>query len=174
MSSFTHHLEKEVLDHFLKTTGLFLGLSRTNGNRRGLYATWDDDGEGGKKITEEGIDEPGQGWVKNEEDVWVTEGSLNLATSYERKTLVADSWHDVDVVLGPDGDSELRLSDTQEWAEATEDENWGTITHFFIADSGVVGDGNIFAWGNMPDSETIVEGVVAKIWANTVVVRMTD
>ena len=175
MSSFTHWLEKEVLDEHIKKDGLYMGLSRTAGNRQGDFAVWGDDGDGGKEIAADGIDEPGQGWVYDENtSSWVTEASLNLADAYSRQLVNAADWHAVEVVLGAEGDSELRLSSDVSFTEAGTNEDWGTITHFFIVDNITVGAGNILAWGTMPDSVKIVEGMTAKIWGNTIVVRMTD
>ena len=174
MSSFTHYLEAEVLQDHIKQS-LYLGLSRTDGNRQGLFAVWGSDGEGGKKITTEGIDEPGEGWFKDpEDDIWKTEATASLGGGYARVAIAGTDWHDVEVVLGAEGDSELRLSDTKEFGPATTGANWGNITHFFLADSDTIGEGNILAWGSMPDSYAVVEGMTAKLWANTIVVRMTD
>ena len=52
--------------------------------------------------------------------------------------------------------------------------NWGNISTFFLADTSTVGGGNIIAFGSMPDSIDAVEGMTVKLWANTIVVRMTD
>ncbi len=185
MSSFTHWLEKEVLDHFLgDDNDLYMGLSRTDGVRNITengaapgFAEWDSDPENPteKIITIDGIDEPGQGLVKIEE-TWETESSEGLCDTYARVALDSSggNWHDVAVVLGLNGDSELRLERDVEFPAAGAGEDWGTITHFFIADSITPGDGNILAYGSMPDSYQVVDGMIAKIWANTVVVRMTD
>ena len=180
MSSFTHYLEKEVLDTFIGDDNtLFMGLSRTDGKRAGNFAVWGDDPEDPTKkaITTEGIDEPGQGWFLDpEDDTWKTEASADLASTYARVELNngATNWHAVEVVLGEEGDSELRLQSDVDWATAGAGEDWGNISHFFITDSATVGAGNILAWGQMPDSVQIVEGMTAKIWGNTVVIRMTD
>lgn len=174
MSSFTHYLEEEILNQHIKVDGLYIGLSRENGNRRGTFAVWGQE-EGDYVITEEGIDEPGEGWFYDSEDEqWKEESAEGLADSYSRQAIGSIDWHDVDVVLGEDGDSELRLSEDVVFATLTEGEDWGNITHFFIADGGTTGAGNILAWGSMPDSVQLVEGMEAKIWANTIVVRMTD
>lgn len=174
MSSFTHYLEEQVLNDYIKTDGIYFGLSRENGNRRGLFATWEEV-EGEYEITEEGIDEPGEGWFYDEEEeTWKQESDEGLADSYQRMPVGAEDWHDVEIVLGEDGESELRLVSDIEFPEAGEDEDWGQITHFFLVDTDTVGEGNILAFGQMPDEEQITEGDVAKIWANTIVIRMTE
>ncbi len=174
MSSFTHHLEALVLNQYIKAS-LHMGLSRTNGNRQGSFAVWGSDGEGGKEITTDGIDEPGQGWFKDpEDDIWKTEASASLGGGYARQAVVSANWHDVEVVLGDEGDTEIRLSANIDFGPAATDANWGNISHFFLADSGSVGAGNILAYGSMPDSYQVVDGMTARLWANTIVVRMTD
>ena len=182
MSSFNHYLEKEVLDHFIKTDGLYIGLSRTDGVRNitengshGGFAVWDDDGEGGKEIVTDGIDEPNTGWFQDpEDDSWKQESVEGRCDEYLRRIVNAADWHDVEVVLGLNGDSELRLSADITFPTAGTGEDWGNISHFFIVSNATIGQGNILAYGKMPDSVHIIDGMVAKIWANTVVVRMTD
>ena len=74
MSSFTHNLEKEILEQHIKIDGLYIGLSRENGNRKGDFAEWGQDEEGDYEITKEGIDEPGEGWFfDQEEEQWKEE-----------------------------------------------------------------------------------------------------
>ncbi len=187
MSSFAHYLEKEVLQDHIKQDGLFMGLSRTNGVRNITenatypgFAEWDNDPDDpgsppDKIIVTDGIDEPGEGWVWDEDTTsWVTEASLDLADDYDRVAVGTADWHDVEVVLGTEGDSELRLDNDVTFPEAGSDEDWGTVTHFFIADSATIGEGNILAYGQLPDSVHIIDGMTAKIWGNTIVVRMTD
>ncbi len=188
MSSFTHYLEAEVLNDYIKKDTLYIGLSRTDGVRNITdnstapgFSSWSSSGEDGWEIDIDGIDEPGRGYVINPEtSAWESESSMGLDGGYARQSIGAAGWHDVEVVLGVEGDSEVRVSSTGlEFGPAASgttdnDANWGNITHFFISDSGSKGAGNILAYGSMPDSYQVVEGMSAKIWANTVVVRMTD
>jgi len=166
MSSFTHELEKEILEDKIKNQTLYIGLSRQDGNRKGEFAEWDSEEE---EMTE-GIDEVGEGMVQDEENNWVEED----APSYSRQSVGSADWHDVEVVLGENGDSELRLSSDIDFGELTgEDEDWGNVSHFFLSNSSTPGQGDILAYGTMPDSVHLVEGMEAKIWANTIVVRMS-
>ena len=96
------------------------------------------------------------------------------ADSYSRQPIGTADWHDVAVVLGEEGDSELRLSSDVDFGVLGDGEDWGNISHFFIADSGVTGSGDIKAFGSMADSIHAVESMEVKLWANTIVVRMTD
>lgn len=174
MSSFTHYLEAQMLNGYVKIDGLYLGLSRIDGNRQGTFASWTSDGEGGYEVKEEdeGIDEPGEGWYEEDDGTWSTDDTL--ATSYSRQAVGAADWHPIEVVLGENGDSELRLANSISFGTLGEGEDWGTINTFFLADAATVGGGNILAWGSMPDSVQLVEGMEGKLWANTIVVRMTD
>jgi len=172
MSSFTHGLEKEILEDKIKNQTLYIGLSRQDGNRKGEFAVWEHDTEEDEWEPTEGIDEPGQGKVyNNETETWEDEE----APSYSRQSVGSADWHDVEVVLGEEGDSELRLSSDIDFGELTEeDEDWGTVSHFFLTNSATVGEGDILAYGTMPDSVHLVEGMEAKIWGNTIVIRMSD
>lgn len=172
MSSFTHYVESDILNQHIAVDGLYIGLSRQDGNRQGEFADWTGTDINNQEPTA-GIDEPGTGYVEDDGS-WVTEDSLGLASSYARQSIGAADWYSVEVVLGENGDSELRLSSNVTFATLTSGENWGTITHFFIVDSSTIDSGNIIAWGSMPDSVELVEGMEAKLWANTIVVRMTD
>ena len=172
MSSFTHFLEKEILEHHIRNETLYMGLSRQDGNRQGDFADWVEDGEGGWEVEDDGIDEVGEGKVYDEEtETWVDEST----PSYSRVAVTSTDWHEVEVVLGEEGDSEVRISTDIDFGALTEeDEDWGTVSHFFLADSDTEGAGNILAYGTMPDSVHLVEGMEAKIWGNTIVIRMTD
>lgn len=171
MSSFTHSLEEDILNQHIKVDGLEIGLSRQDGNRRGLInEDWYEDEDGDMVPPDEGLDEPGNGYYyDNEDEMWKTEDG-DTVTTYSRQSIGSADWHDVDVVLGEDGDSELRLSENVSFGELEEGEDWGNISHFFITD----GTDNVLCWGSMPDSFNPVEGMEVKIWANTIVVRMTD
>ncbi len=171
MSSFTHALEEKILNAEVKGKSLYLGLSRCDGNRKGTFAVWGDN-DGKKEIDEKGIDEPGRGWIQHEGE-WVTETSQQKAKSYARKSVGQGDWHDVDVVNGAEGESELRLKNTIEFGTLQEGEDWGTINTFFIADSGASGGGNILAFGKMPESTRLTEDMTVKLWGNTIVIRMT-
>ncbi len=180
MSSFTHHLEDIILETHIAAS-MYIGLSRNDGNRQGDFATWSDVSDPGEsekwEADSDGIDEPGSGQRKvwdpeeGEDGEWVTE----TVTNYARQSLSGTDWYAVTVVGGDEGDSEIRLSSTIEFPELdAAGENWGTISHFFLADGASAGSGNILAWGQMPDSHEFTQGMTPKIWANTIVVRMTD
>ncbi len=183
MSSFTHYLEEQILNHFFGTETVYIGLSRSDGNRHGQYANWIEDPEGDGYIIDpdhEGIDEPGNGYQEIDDGEggteWVNEADAGLDAGYSRQSVGSGDWHDVEIIglAEHEGETQLRLSnDIVFTSEAPENAQWGNITHFFFADASGLNGGNIFAWGSIPNALTVEHGMEVKIWGNTIVVEMS-
>lgn len=183
MSSFTHYLEEQILEHFFGTETVYLGLSREDGNRQGWYANWIEDPDGDGYIIDEdheGIDEPGNGYQEVEDEegemIWVDEDMADLNAGYSRQSVGDADWHDAEIIglEEHEGETQLRLAEDVVFTdEAPEDAQWGNISHFFFADSTGISSGEVLAYGSIPNALNVEHGMEVKIWANTIVIEMS-